>query len=144
VATAATAASAGNDAAAITAVGAGNAAGNAADAGIGAGAGTTAAGANADAAGAATIEDEQVPLAVNDEDDFADDAEVIAPENTNTANDTGIVGIEDEETPLAASTVAETHRKWYWWILLIIAAITGKTGYDKKHKKNLFAEKDKA
>jgi hypothetical protein len=89
------------------------------------------------------IEDEQVPLAVNEE-DLGDDEEVIAPEDTNASNDTGIVGIEDEETPLGAMEETGTRRKWYWWILLIIAAITGKTGYDKKHKKNLFAEKDKA
>jgi hypothetical protein len=119
-------------AAATTAPGAGNVAAN-----------TAGAGANANAgAGAAVIEDEQVPLAVNDE-DLGDNEEVIAPEDTNTANDAGIVGIEDEDTPLGAAEEIGTKRKWYWWILLIIAAITGKTGYDKKNKKNLFAEKDK-
>ncbi len=28
----------------------------------------------------------------------------------------------------------EGHKVWYWWILAVIAAITGKTVYDKKKK----------
>jgi hypothetical protein len=101
------------------------------------GAGAVAEDANADGA---VIEDEQVPLGVEDE-ETADDAGAAVIGDANVADETGNVVIEDEETPLAGAEETETVRKWYWWILLIIAAITGKTGYDKKHKKNLFAEK---
>jgi hypothetical protein len=109
----------------------------------GAGAGTVDEDANANAnADTTVIEDEQVPLGVNEDEETADDAEAAVIGDTNVADEVGNVEIEDEETPLAGAEDTETVRKWYWWILLIIAAITGKTGYDKKHKKNLFAEKE--
>ncbi len=81
---------------------------------------------NTNAAANATTEitDEEVPLAVmNDE----------------TNND--VVEIEDEKTALADGLNKNGKRHWWWWILVIIAAITGKTAYDKKNKKGIFAEK---
>ena len=73
------------------------------------------------------VEDEQVPLGVNDEEN---------------QNDTNTV-IEDEQTPLAANEEKqpEKHNFW-WWILAVIAGITGKTAYDKKNKKGIFTEKE--
>jgi hypothetical protein len=79
----------------------------------------------ADMETAADVEDEQVPLGVVDEEEMSDD----------------LTQIDDEETPLAATEQTATHRTWYWWILAIIAVVAGKAGYDKKNKKNLFAEK---
>jgi hypothetical protein len=82
---------------------------------------------------AEVIDDEPVPLAVNEEDD-------------NTTEADTMVEIEDEETPLAAAE--ENPTKTGRGGLLagfaaVVAAIAGKTAYDKKNKKNLFAEKEK-
>ena len=74
------------------------------------------------------IEDEDVPLGVLEDEE-----------------DTGLVEIEDEETPLAANAGkgdgdGKGHRNW-WWILLVIAsAITGKKLYDKHAEKRKLAE----
>lgn len=73
------------------------------------------------------IADEEVPLAVMSDD---------------TNND--VVEIKDEESALAAGFDKHGKRTFWWWILLVIAAITGgKTAYDKKNKKGIFAEKAK-
>ena len=76
------------------------------------------------------IADEDVPLAVlEDEDDTAD-----------------VVNIEDEETPLAANVNANegasAARRFWWWVLAVVGSITGKVSYDKENKKNLFAERE--
>ena len=76
------------------------------------------------AQGTTEIADEEVPLAVMNDD---------------TNND--VVEIEDEKTALADGIAKTGKRHWWWWILVIIAAITGKTAYDKKNKKGIFAEK---
>ena len=76
------------------------------------------------AQGTTEIADEEVPLAVMNDD---------------TNND--VVEIEDEKTALADGIAKTGKRHWWWWILAIIAAITGKTAYDKKNKKGIFAEK---
>jgi hypothetical protein len=71
------------------------------------------------------IEDEEVPLAVLDDEDDA----------------TVEIEIEDEDTPLGAQAAEGPIKRLWWWVLAIIAAITGKTSYDKKNKKGIFAEK---
>lgn len=78
-------------------------------------------------AGVVDIADDEVPLGVLDEEEEA------------------TVSIDDEETPLAAD-VATKKNIWWWWIPVVAAAVTGtagKTAYDKKHEKGLFAPKDK-
>jgi hypothetical protein len=72
------------------------------------------------------IGDEEVPLAVLDDEE--DDATVE-------------IEIEDEDTPLGAQAQEGAIRRLWWWVLAIIAAITGKTSYDKKNKKGIFAER---
>ena len=52
-----------------------------------------------------------------------------------------MVEIPDEESALASGFAKNGKRHFWWWILAIIAAITGKTAYDKKNKKGIFAEK---
>ena len=54
--------------------------------------------------------------------------------------------IEDEETPLAlneqTTPTAKGKNIWWWSIIPVIAAgVAGKAGYDKKHKKGIFADK---
>ena len=66
------------------------------------------------------ITDEQVPLAVQDQD----------------ANGQEIKSIEDESVPLAASGTAKDGLKtWWWWIAAAAAAITGKGAYDHQRRK---------
>ena len=66
------------------------------------------------------IEDEDVPLGVLEDEDLVD--------------------LEDEDVPLAAGVKMNGSedglnvKPWYWWILAVVAAITGKTVYDKKKK----------
>ena len=72
-----------------------------------------------------TIEEEEVPLAVMAEEE----------------DDTEVTQIEDETTPLASGGAESVGRRFWWWVLAIVAAITGKTSYDKKNKKGIFAEK---
>ena len=40
--------------------------------------------------------------------------------------------IEDEETPLGVNKSGLGGRMWWYWILIIISAITGKIAKDKK------------
>lgn len=71
-----------------------------------------------------TITDEQVPLSVRL--DVADDwARNMGDELTS---------IEDEETPLAVTKSGLGGRVWWYWILIIISAITGKVAKDKRNK----------
>ncbi|MCI9014427.1 MAG: hypothetical protein HFI59_10850 [Lachnospiraceae bacterium] len=81
--------------------------------------------------GLVAVEDEEVPLAVVD---LEEDDEENAP----------LRAVEDEETPLATMDLsgdgAAKHGLW-WWSIPVIAAVAGKTGYDKKHRKGIFAEK---
>ena len=67
--------------------------------------------------GLVEVEDEEVPLAVID----------LEPEEE-------LVQVEDEEVPLAEVEL-EDKKSWWWLLLAIAAAITGKTVYDKKNKK---------
>ena len=66
------------------------------------------------------IEDEDVPLGVLEDDNM--------------------VELEDEDVPLAAGVKMNGSgdgidvKPWYWWILAIVAAVTGKSVYDKKKK----------
>ena len=77
--------------------------------------------------GLQTVEDEEVPLAVmEDEEDT-----------------TGLETVEDEDVPLAAPVQEGPKFAKYatWSIIPILAAIAGKTAYDKKYRKGLFAGK---
>lgn len=58
--------------------------------------------------------------------------------------DAGITEAEDEQVPLASMKQEEAadKRGFWWWIIPVIAAVTGKTAYDKKNKKGIFAEKE--
>ena len=63
------------------------------------------------------IENEEVPLAVN--------------ENTDETTD-----IQDEETPLAANgKAADGLKTWWWWIAAAVAAVTGKGIFDRQRRK---------
>ena len=64
----------------------------------------------------ADIGDAQVPLAVRLDDADLDDDTII----------------EDEETPLGVNKSGLGGRMWWYWILIIISAITGKIAKDKK------------
>ena len=65
----------------------------------------------------ANIENEEVPLAVN--------------ENTDETTD-----IQDEETPLAANgKAADGLKTWWWWIAAAVAAVTGKGIFDRQRRK---------
>ena len=66
--------------------------------------------------GPADIGDAQVPLAVRLDDADLDDDTII----------------EDEETPLGVNKSGLGGRMWWYWILIIISAITGKIAKDKK------------
>ena len=72
------------------------------------------------------IEDEEVPLAVIEDD-----------ENADTATTT----IEDEAVAQAESIENPSHN-FLWWLVALLAAITGKTGYDKKNNKGIFKPKN--
>ena len=68
----------------------------------------------------------------------------IAPDQVPLAviqDDEDLTEIEDEETPLAF-TQEELQRAWWYWILIVIGLVTGKTTYDKKKKRFVFIEKD--
>ena len=63
------------------------------------------------------IDNEDVPLAVNDNSDEA-------------------TNIEDEETPLAANgKAADGLKTWWWWIAAAVAAVTGKGVFDRQRRK---------
>ena len=82
------------------------------------------------------VADEEVPLAVEEDIDEEDDIAA------NTENDNEEVKVEEEDVPLANQNLKDDKKNLWWWALVpIVAAIGGKTAYDKKHKKNLFAEK---
>ena len=77
------------------------------------------------------LEDEEVPLAVTPDEE-----------------DDGYAELADEEVPLAAVNVTAdaaqeiTKHGFWWWLPVAVAAAAGKVGYDKKHKKGIFVEKD--
>lgn len=74
-----------------------------------------------------TIEDEEVPLAAEEEEDVDTDAELTT--------------IGDEEVPLAAEKES-TQKNFWWWILLVIAVVTGTffvVRYQKNKKNNVRA-----
>lgn len=76
----------------------------------------------------AELPDEEVPLAVVEDEE-----------------DTELVEAEDEEVPLAnMEQTQEASKNGLWWSIIPIlgAAATGKTAYDKKNKKGIFAEKE--
>ncbi len=77
--------------------------------------------------GANATEEETVPLPVIGEEE-----------------DAVITEAEDENVPLASLKQEEEtdKRGFWWWIIPIVAAVTGKTAYDKKNKKGIFAEKE--
>ena len=78
--------------------------------------------------GGAGIEDAQVPLAVRLDDDLVDED----------------VAIKDEETPLAVEKSGISGRTWWYWILIIISAITGNVAKNKeKATQKEMEEKDK-
>ena len=56
-----------------------------------------------------------------------------------------IVDLDDEDVPLAAPAQIQEGSKFAkyatWSIIPILAAIAGKTAYDKKYRKGLFAGK---
>ncbi len=56
------------------------------------------------------------------------------------------VKIDDNDVAKAAAPEIVEGPKGYWWSIIpaIVAAILGKTTYDKKYKKGLFKEKDVA
>ncbi len=87
---------------------------------VGRNAGARTAQATTDEANLTTIEDEEVPLAAEEEEADADEADVTT--------------IEDEEVPLAAEK-ENTQRTFWWWILLVIAIVTG-TYFVAKYRKN--------
>jgi hypothetical protein len=73
------------------------------------------------------IDDENVPLAANDE----------------TANEVTPTTINDQATPLAGQVCQECcqctkgDKMYWWWVLAIIGSITGKVAWDQK---NLYDE----
>jgi hypothetical protein len=66
-----------------------------------------------------SINDEETPLAAADQ------------------TDNQLTGITDQKTPLAGQVCCETdveHEKhYYWWVLALIAAFTGKVSWDQKN-----------
>jgi hypothetical protein len=63
-----------------------------------------------------SINDEETPLAAGDQ------------------TDNQLTGITDQQTPLAGQVCCETNDKhYYWWILALIAAFTGKVSWDQKN-----------
>ncbi len=82
-----------------------------------------------DGEGLQEAEDEEVPLAVmEDEEDT-----------------TGLEEVGDEDVPLAAPAQVQEGSKFAkyatWSIIPILAAVAGKTAYDKKYRKGIFAGK---
>lgn len=113
----------GNDA------GAGNgAAGN--DVAAGRNAGTRTAQAGAGETNLTTIEDEEVPLAAEDE-------------NAETDEEADVKVIEDEEVPLAAEK-ENTQKTFWWWILLVLIILLLCTYGVAKYQKNNKNKKNKA
>ena len=91
---------------------------------------------------------EQQEADEDDEDDANDEDEVPLPveEDEDVTDESEEVIIEDEETPLAlneqTTPTAKGKNLWWWSIIPVIAAgVAGKAGYDKKHKKGIFADK---
>lgn len=74
------------------------------------------------------MHEEEIPLGVR-----GDDVEEVESEK--------LVIIEDENVAKANIGV-EKKRNWWWLLLLIAAFITGKTAYDKKNEKGIFATED--
>lgn len=74
-------------------------------------------------------EEEEVPLGVDD-DEEGDEEE-------------GEDLDDEQETPLAEFEQESKGKLSAWWsiIPIVVGAVTGKTVYDKKHKKGIFAEK---
>ena len=72
---------------------------------------------------AEAIDDDQVPLAVVDEQEAL---------NRNNAQNSQQV-ISEEDTPLAGNTI-KANGKWWGWILIIIGLISGTVSYDKARK----------
>ena len=82
----------------------------------------------------------------------------------NVQKDADVVIIEDEEEPIAviedeenaatattpiehqalaqAESIENPSRNLWWWLVALLAAITGKTGYDKKNNKGIFKPKN--
>jgi hypothetical protein len=79
-----------------------------------------------DEEGITPIEDEQVPLAVKLDD--------------GTVSEDNTVSIEDEKAPLSKIKSGVDRRSWWYWILIIISAITGKTAKDKRKELNSDSE----
>ncbi|GEM_PF-4884177 len=74
------------------------------------------------------VQDDYVPLAVKLDDDI-------------TADDS--VAIEDEEAPLGVAKSGLGGRVWWYWILIIISAISGKVAKDKRDSKEKEVETEK-
>ena len=88
------------------------------------------------------IEDEETPLADGEDEEVEIEDEDV-PLGVVDEEDTGMVEIEDEETPLASGAKEEPSNR-PWWLALIataVAAVTGKTVYDK-NKKKVVVDKD--
>ncbi len=66
------------------------------------------------------IEENDVPLGVMDEEDET------------------VVIKDDEVAKAAKADIEEGAKRFWWWIIPIVAAITGKTTYDKKYEKGIF------
>lgn len=98
-------------------------------------AGTRTAQATAGTTNLTTIEDEEVPLAVEEED--------VDAETETDAKDADATVIEDEEVPLAAEK-ENTQKTFWWWILLVLLILLLCTYGVAKYQKNNKNKKNKA
>jgi hypothetical protein len=80
------------------------------------------------------IADDNVPLAAGDQE----------ADNSQMDSMNQMTGIDDQQTPLAAMNncvncqcIHQCDRHYWWWVLALIAAITGKVAWDQK---NLYDE----
>jgi hypothetical protein len=75
------------------------------------------------------IDDDNVPLAAGDEESSADQMDPASQ----------MTGIDDQQTPLAgqACGTCKCDRIYWWWVLALIGAITGRTAWEQK---NLYDE----
>ncbi len=94
------------------------------------------AGISTNRAATTTMAETEVPLAI-DNSNFENDIEDEVDQDREVEKETET--IEDEET---AKGIEKFARMWWYWILIIIGLITGKTAYDKKNKRFIFAEKE--